>query len=156
MYGVPEWNFPPNEWDRKTMADYILMESNHPTVMHVRNGIMAGDSDGMPMTQCVAYTRLKLERERIVAAAIRVAIPSPHSDLNSDMLTVSAPPPARHHHLIHPIALAKTKPDDQGFLTSSGRYVGREEGLQIAMASGQPMIDHPSRHATQLFSEDLW
>lgn len=97
--------------------------------------------------------------ERIVAAAIRLSLPTPHTDLVVNLLTVSMPPPARHHHLIHPIAMAtgiKTLPDDQGFLTNTGRYVGRMEALQIALASGQPMIDHPSRHATQLFSEDLW
>ncbi|WCD56276.1 hypothetical protein [Caulobacter phage RLK] len=68
---------------------------------------------------------------------------------------VSAPPPARHHNLF--IAYDRLgPPDEQGFLTSKGRFVGREEALRIAVTSGQPMIDHPSRHARLLFSEDLW
>jgi hypothetical protein len=65
---------------------------------------------------------------------------------------VSAPPPARHHNLY---ALAP-HPDESGFLTSTGRFVNREEGLRIALSSGQPMIDHPSRNDRWLFSEDLW
>jgi hypothetical protein len=100
--------------------------------------------------------------ETIVAAAIRIRnttatiIPPDYPEV----LIVSAPPPARHHSLMHPIATMVGRcmrgPEDQGFLTSKGRYVGREEALKIAIASGQSMIDHPSRHATQLFSEDLW
>lgn len=44
-----------------------------------------------------------------------------------------------------------SKADDQGFLTSTGRYVDRHEGAKIALASGQ--IDKATPH---LFSEDLW
>lgn len=65
---------------------------------------------------------------------------------------VSAPPPARHHNLF---ALGGHA-DESGFLTSAGRFVDREEALRIAVAAGQPLIDHPSRHASRLFSEDLW
>lgn len=100
--------------------------------------------------------------EVIVAAAIRVAVPEPFrtkewngNRLYPNHLTVTAPPPARHHTLLHVVGHGVAF-EDQGFLTSTGRFVGREEGLQIAVASGQPMIDHPSRHSTWLFSEDLW
>lgn len=65
---------------------------------------------------------------------------------------VSAPPPARHHNLF---ALAGHC-DESGFLTSAGRFVDRATALQIALTAGQPLIDHPSRHDTLLFSEDLW
>lgn len=40
---------------------------------------------------------------------------------------------------------------DQGFLTSKGRYVTREEGAEIALAAGQ--IERPVRGLT---SEDVW
>lgn len=40
---------------------------------------------------------------------------------------------------------------NQGFLTSTGRYVGREEGARIALAAGQ--IEAEKR---LLFSEDLY
>jgi hypothetical protein len=103
--------------------------------------------------------------ETIVAAAVRIPVDQKWlgtlwngQAMYPDKLVVSAPPPARHFTLMHPLpeGLQSRPFEDQGFLTSTGRYVGREEGLQVALASGQPMIDHPSRHATLLFSEDLW
>lgn len=103
--------------------------------------------------------------ETIVAAAIRVPVKAKwrkqmwnDQRIYPDKLTITAPPPARHFTLMHPIhtMLGSVKFEDQGFITSSGRYVEREEALRIALASGQPMIDHPSRHSRWLFSEDLW
>lgn len=50
---------------------------------------------------------------------------------------------------------------DQGFLTSTGRYVSREEGYQIAQAAGQ-VVRSPSnagrlaRERPMLISEDLY
>lgn len=88
--------------------------------------------------------------ERIVAAAIR------HGEL-----TISAPPPARHHTLMHPfydLTLKRITPQNQGFLTNTGRYVGREEAMEIALAASQ--IDPENRgsgsNSADLFSEDLW
>ncbi len=89
--------------------------------------------------------------ETIVAAAFLFRLEG-HADTRAVPVIVSAPPPARHHNLF---ALAGG-PDDDGFLTSTGRFVGREEALNIAKAAGQPLIDHPSRHPKWLFSEDLW
>ena len=70
---------------------------------------------------------------------------------------VSLPPPARHHTIL--ARLADLRPDivlgpkDQGFLTSTGRYVGRVEAAEIAVSSGQVNeLTAPPR----LFSEDLW
>ena len=105
-------------------------------------------------------------RETIVAAAIRIPV---SDELRAktwngkpaypDKLVITAPPPARHHHLLAPMHDYGARPvefDDQGFITSTGRYVERVEALQIVLSSGQSMIDHPSRHNTWLFSEDLW
>ena len=104
--------------------------------------------------------------ETIVAAAVRIPVSKElraktwnDKRVYSDYLIVSSPPPARHHTLLHPLydILNDSVPGhDTGFLTSTGRYVDRDEALDIAITSGQPMIDHPSRHATLLFSEDLW
>ncbi len=86
-------------------------------------------------------------QEKIVAAALR-----------KNGLTISALPPARHHTLLH--ALFDVIPGegpvicDQGFITSAGRYVDREEGLAIAIAAKQ--TDKGKFNAHQLFSEDLW
>lgn len=86
-------------------------------------------------------------REEIVAAALRIG-----------SMTISAPPPARHHTLLHAFHAynRKTmiKTTDQGFLTSAGRFVGREEAVEIAVAAAQ--ILKPKFQPNQLFSEDLW
>lgn len=85
--------------------------------------------------------------EKIVSAAILVG----------DM-AFSAPPPARHHTLLHALHEVSDKlfvgPSQQGFLTSAGRYVGREEALKIALAAKQ--IEAPKFQPHHLFSEDLW
>lgn len=107
-----------------------------------------------------------VQRETIIAAAIRIPVEESWRKKvwlgkrsYPDHLTITAPPPARHATLMHPFGeYTPYVPalSDQGFITSTGRFVEREEALQIAIASGQPMIDHPSRHARLLFSEDLW
>ena len=104
--------------------------------------------------------------ETIVAAAVRVPVGPTWREqvwngerIYPDKLIVSSPPPARHHTLLHPlhdVGLSDLEFEDQGFLTSTGRYVERDEALRIALASGQPMIDRPGRHHLWLFSEDLW
>ena len=87
--------------------------------------------------------------ETIVAAALKV-----------NNIIVSAPPPARHHTLLHAIFNTygqrgpMIKTTDQGFVTSAGRFVGREEAALMAAAAGQ--ILKPKFQPTQLFSEDLW
>lgn len=94
-----------------------------------------------------------MSQETIVAAAHLYKLEG-STDPRAVPAIVSAPPPARHHNLF---ALVPGKrPDESGFLTSTGRFVDRAEGLKIALASGQPMIDHPSRNARDLYSEDLW
>lgn len=106
--------------------------------------------------------------ETIVAVAVRLMVPQHLREeqfegrrVYPDFLTVTAAPPARHPTILHAFHALDTMvafghPPDQGFITSTGRYVDREEALKIALTSGQPMIDHPGRHARELFSEDLW
>jgi len=67
------------------------------------------------------------------------------------------PKPKRHHHCIEMASQQLGKPvsnGTQGFITSSGRYVLREEALKIAKDANQLLERH--RHATQLFSESVW
>lgn len=82
--------------------------------------------------------------ERIVRAAIRVG----HA-------VYSVPPPGRHGDVF---ALDKAThqcaPEDQGFLTSTGRFVERDEALTIAAAAGQIIVK--TGPADILFSEDVW
>lgn len=42
----------------------------------------------------------------------------------------------------------------QGFITDSGRFVGRSEALQIALEAGQVTAGTTSHHS-ELYSEDL-
>lgn len=114
----------------------------------------------------ICMTKERRGTETIVAAAIRVPVSDELRALTFNgkpaypyKLVITAPPPARHHHLLAPMHYYGARAvefDDQGFITSTGRYVDRVEALQIALSSGQPMIDHSSRHGTWLFSEDLW
>lgn len=104
--------------------------------------------------------------ETIVAAAIRFPVDNEFKEVYHDsnrvypdFLTVSAPPPARHHTLLHPTSIAtnmKIGPDNQGFLTSTGRYVSREEAYRIAVEAKQEFIPHKSHIPGVLYSEDLW
>jgi hypothetical protein len=71
----------------------------------------------------------------------------------------SVPVPGRHHNVFR--LLDETFPGQapfgdcvQGFLTSSGRFVDRKEGLAIATAAGQIAKKHGN--PTILFSEDMW
>lgn len=67
-------------------------------------------------------------------------------------------PPNRHHNIIHELArLGRPTPikGEQGFLTSTDRFVGREEARCIAVSCGQ-LTDATAHHHSKLFSEDLW
>ena len=76
-------------------------------------------------------------------------------------LTISLPQPARHHNIMHDL-YSKTgrrvRGDEQGFLTSTGRFVGREQAFQIAHRAGQfdPENRLSGSSSRDLFSEDLW
>lgn len=83
--------------------------------------------------------------EIIVAAAIR------HGDL-----VISMPKPARHHSMLIPFEMLTgviVVPDDQGFLTNTGRYVGRVEGDEIALKAGHTK---KLQWGPSLYNEDLW
>jgi len=90
----------------------------------------------------------KARRERIVAVAVK----------HSTGVVLTLPAPNRHHNVLHVMsALDIYKTDEarheQGFITSTGRFVGREEAEQIAEAAGQILRKTPGRG---LFSEDVW
>ncbi|CDX54579.1 p063 [Mesorhizobium plurifarium] len=85
------------------------------------------------------------EQETIVAVAVRY-----------EGLTVSLPAPARHHNVLHPLFDLTGKVlggQDQGFLTSKGRFVNRFEAARIAVRAKQ--IVEP-RWPPDLYSEDVW
>lgn len=91
------------------------------------------------------------EQERIAAAAIFAGA------------IISLPPPARHHTILQAMDLTMGMdainfgmPQCQGFLTSTGRYVGRVEAFYIASAAGQIKEKTGNKGEPTLYSEDLW
>lgn len=86
-------------------------------------------------------------QERIVRAAVHdgikiwsVASPGGHAQVHAYMAACKRDPFAYG--------------DNQGFVTSHGRFVDREEGLKIAQAASQIKHKHPSHR--ELYSEDMW
>lgn len=87
--------------------------------------------------------------ETIIAAAVRAF-----------NVVLMVPRPGRHHNVLNNFAQAtdinmveNSAPEDQGFVTSTGRFVRREEGAKIALAAGQiARLNWPPL----LYSEDLW
>lgn len=94
--------------------------------------------------------------ELIVAAAIK----------RKDGLVCFVEKPGRHHNVIHKMAAAGFAipiKGEQGFVTSHGRFVGREEARKIASEALQIIASCPgpdgvpfTREHPQLFSEDVW
>lgn len=89
---------------------------------------------------------------RIIAAAVKIR-----------GVALSMPPPARHYDIVNsmcdtlgtPSATRYALPDDQGFLTDEGKFVGRVEAKTIATAAGQVKPSAPS-YMKELFTEDIW
>lgn len=98
-----------------------------------------------------------LDQRRIISAAVRYRVTLPYAPEPVDLI-VTSPQPGRHHtaiHGLHALTGHRTSADDeQGFLTSDGVFVGREEGCRIAREAGQIVTKHGSDDV--LFSEDMW
>lgn len=87
-------------------------------------------------------------KEFIVAAAIH------HGGI------ISLPRPARHHTILQTLDTEMQiggviNPQQQGFITSTGRYVNRTEAWYIALAANQ-IIRKSNDDTPNLYSEDLW
>jgi len=80
----------------------------------------------------------------------------------------TVPRPGRHHTVLNalPNHIGRRAERDQGFVTSTGRFVDRIEGAAIALAAGQVIgrdnegeRTGPSDHLNwppNLYSEDMW
>lgn len=71
-------------------------------------------------------------------------------------LTFTMPPPARHHHILQNMPVGEqwtVFPEEQGFLTSEGKFVSRFQAAAIAIRARQILEPQWGR---ELFSEDLW
>lgn len=78
--------------------------------------------------------------------------------IRHDGIVYSLPRPARHCHVTwmmgEQLGLGPETMHDQGFVTSTGRYVSREEACIIARQAGQIKNKTCPEHV--LFSEDVW
>ena len=104
-------------------------------------------------------------KEYILCAAIRrkeprkckVGINPYHPGLN-DILDIEIG--FRHHDIYHRFyPEMSNKPQDQGFYTSYGRFVNRNEGMRIAYECGQVDKEYAflsNGEFRELFSEDLY
>lgn len=61
----------------------------------------------------------------------------------------------RHCNILWQSEKVSRKPEHQGFLTSTGRFVSREEALKIALENNQ-VLDLNDIRGDRLFSEDLY
>jgi len=89
--------------------------------------------------------------ETIVRAALAIS----EKSSSNVVFILSKSRPARHHHLILEAVTERGMSligSEQGFLTSTGRFVGREEAREIAFACGQVQ----KTVSRTLTSEDLW
>ena len=77
----------------------------------------------------------------------------------------SCPRPGRHHDVIRQMSNLGLGPEcmhHQGFVTDSGRFVDRAEGMKIAIRAEQLIEPRDAnnipftRKSGQLFSEDMW
>ena len=75
----------------------------------------------------------------------------------TDSETWSLPRPARHGDVMHVVfdetGGLSTAQFEQGFLTTTGRFVNRQEAFVIAQEAGQLLEDDTGK---TLFSEDVW
>lgn len=94
---------------------------------------------------------LEEQNEKLILSAIKLSDECVVVKLQSeDKMNKS-----RHCFIIRDMVQAGIKPPingEQGFLTSTGRFVLREEGKEIVLASGQIK----STLSNTLCSEDLW
>lgn len=71
------------------------------------------------------------------------------------------PKPYRHHDLLDIMfkergGVETVCADEEGFITSLGRYVDRVEGFSIASKANQILQDRHHKGQIELYSESVW
>ena len=94
------------------------------------------------------FNRRPEEKEVVIAAAVK-----------ADDETIFSIEGKRHHEIFQDIREAGKalliRQDQQGFVTSTGRYVDRKEALEIQKAAGIESVDKDG-YRDQLYSEDIF
>lgn len=99
-------------------------------------------------------------QELIISAAVWVQDGIEHAHQPNNIATGFVVTGRRHAHCFYTISLMKDyrlTPKDQGFITTTNRYLDRKEARELAIATGQyhPMDDRPA-NKDGLFSEDIY
>lgn len=165
----PRWSF---KSDRRIVRPYIFWGKPriergwsylNPATVNLRIGaeeyIMVSFKPGeveqayRDVKAAVLDAQAGVRAETIVSAAVMRTEPNRAGEGTVGMV-YSLPRPARHHHILHAMPEMGRSPSRsmQGFLTSTGRFVGRRQARVIAIRAGQV---EPNGIA-ELFSEDLW
>jgi hypothetical protein len=156
---------PPNVGSFKTMADVIAAagreEASETMVLHPNVFGRYTTGKVPPIVANIEEFEKAMERANkairdfvpvqrtttgvvIVAAAVRVA----------GKFVLSVPAPGRHHDIINAGIFPMNNAFTEGFLTSAGTFVDRENALELAVKAGQ--YNAPAAGKRELFSEDLW
>ncbi len=147
---------------------------------HVRNGQMAQYADALiaittgPESKGTAHM-IHMAKERGLKTFVYTVTPTiaPLIELtyssegiwraaikSDDGVVWDVPQPGRHHDVIRKmVVMGYPTPIDgeQGFRTTKGRFVGREEAKTIAIQRGQLLPPRVNGYVgPELFSEDLW
>jgi hypothetical protein len=118
------------------------------------------------LEECCAKEARLIEQERELAALVEVCICAAirlpdgriiyghrhHDALRTAQILIDH----RHSIDLEPAAWSCDMGNDQGFVTTRGRYVDREEGLRLQLAAGISSACHTGYRARDLFSEDLY
>ena len=91
--------------------------------------------------------------ERILCSAIRRLAPREKCNYHQNDINLVEIGYRHHDIFIRFKGEVSEKPEDQGFYTSNGRFVGRYEACKIAKESGQIEVDDEK---TILYYEDLY
>lgn len=95
--------------------------------------------------------------ERIERAAVRLVVQDDcgYPKARGLLMVFDVPRPLRHDSAIHAacaaLRLERLGEHEQGFVTSTGRFVDRTEGGVLALLAGQT-----NRVLVSLMSEDVW
>lgn len=105
---------------------------------------------GMDYEYEAFFSKRSFVNETVLFAAVKAV----------DGTIVAVTRPGRHHHCLHFMMSGEYDfaPEDtvhQGFITSAGRYIDREEAARMAYVEKQ-YKDEYAVYPTKLFSEDLF
>lgn len=112
------------------------MVGTEETFMRTINGLMYGAWANQP--EVILYAAIKHPDGRVFA----VSRPGRHGHVHQLM------------EMLNSLDVESASLDRQGFLTSLGSWVSREQGLEIAQRNKQIIHKHPQEY--ELYSEDMW